>query len=211
MFEFFQSLAGLLPALGFLMLNVLIPGPNVLNTVGTSIGSSRLSGVYCAVACGVGLFIWAIIALLGAGALFITFPFLKFGLTIFGVTLLWYFAAKYCSKALSKTASSLNALNMTKSGAFKHAFVIMVTNPKVLTTWLAVISLFPVIIQNTLNIITFALLSGLASFIGHATYAFIFSSHVAQNTYEKIHRLINGLVGVGFFIYGAKLIFELLG
>ena len=64
MFEFFQSLAGLLPALGFLMLNVLIPGPNVLNTVGTSIGSSRLSGVYCAVACGVGLFIWAIIALL---------------------------------------------------------------------------------------------------------------------------------------------------
>ena len=62
MFEFFQSLAELLPALGFLMLNVLIPGPNVLNTVGTSIGSSRLSGIYCAVACGVGLFVWALMA-----------------------------------------------------------------------------------------------------------------------------------------------------
>ena len=206
---FFQSLAELLPALGFLMLNVLIPGPNVLNTVGTSIGSNRLSGFYCALACGLGLFIWAVLALLGASALFITFPVLRLGLTFIGAILLWYFAARYCSKALSKNDTSLNSINTTKSLAFKRAFLIMVTNPKVLTTWLAVISLFPIITQNTLNIALFTFLSGFASFIGHAIYAFIFSSDTARDVYQKIHKPINGIVGFGFFIYGAKLIYEL--
>ena len=210
MFEFFQSLAELLPALGFLMLNVLIPGPNVLNTVGTSIGSSRLSSIYCAVACGVGLFVWALMALLGAAALFITFPVLKFGLTIFGATLLWYFATRYCSKAISKTISPLNAITIAEGSAFRRALIIMIANPKVLTTWLAVISLFPIIIQNTFNIVTFSLLSGLASFVGHAIYALIFSSGMARDMYQKIHRLINGLVGIGFYLYGAQLIYGLL-
>ena len=207
--EPFQSLAELLPALGFLMLNVLIPGPNVLNTVGTSIGSDRLSGFYCALACGLGLFIWAVLALLGAAALFITFPGLTFGLTVIGALLLWYFSARYCSKALSKNDTALNSINTTKSLAFKRAFFIMITNPKVLTTWLAVISLFPIITQNTLNMTLFTFLSGFASFIGHAIYAFIFSSNTAKDVYQIIHKPINGIVGIGFFIYGAKLIYEL--
>ena len=49
--EYIALLTAFLPALGFLMLNVLIPGPNVLNTVATSIGSGRLAGIYCAYAC----------------------------------------------------------------------------------------------------------------------------------------------------------------
>jgi len=147
--------------------------------------------------------------LLGAAALFITFPGLKFGLTVIGALLLWYFSARYCSKALSKNDTALNSINTTKSLAFKRAFLIMITNPKVLTTWLAVISLFPIITQNTLNITLFTFLSGFASFIGHAIYAFIFSSNTAKVVYQIIHKPINGIVGIGFFIYGAKLIYEL--
>jgi threonine/homoserine/homoserine lactone efflux protein len=54
------------------------------------------------------------------------------------------------------------------------------------------------------------LLSGLASFVGHAIYALIFSSGMARDMYQKIHRLINGLVGIGFYLYGAQLIYGLL-
>ena len=100
--EYIALLNAFLPALGFLMLNVLIPGPNVLNTVATSIGSSRLVGIYCAYACGLGLLVWAIAALSGAAILFFTFPVLKLGLTLIGALLLWYFATMFIFLAFAQ-------------------------------------------------------------------------------------------------------------
>ena len=76
MIEYFYLLFAMSPALGFLMLNVLIPGPNVLNTVATSIGSSRIAGISCAYACGLGLLVWAIIALTGAALLSVSYTHL---------------------------------------------------------------------------------------------------------------------------------------
>ena len=50
-----MSFINLLPALGFLILNVFVPGPNVLNTIATAIGSGYRTGLACALACGVGI------------------------------------------------------------------------------------------------------------------------------------------------------------
>ena len=208
--EYIALLTAFLPALGFLMLNVLIPGPNVLNTVATSIGSSRLAGIYCAYACGLGLLIWAVAALSGAAILFLAFPVLKLGLTLIGALLLWYFAIRYFLKAISKRENPVDAIYMAKSLAFKRAFLIMITNPKVLTTFLAVISLFPIVAQNFTNILFFSLLSSFASFAGHSAYAVIFSSNIAANAYTKLYKSINLIVGLGFLIYGGKLFLDIL-
>jgi len=82
----------------------------------------------------------------------------------------------------------------------------MMTNPKVLTTWLAVISLFPIITDGVLNILKFILLSAAASFSGHALFASFFSSRTAAAVYLSLYRPLNGLVGIGFFFYGIKLL-----
>ena len=74
----------LLPALGFLMVNVFIPGPNVLNTIATAMGSGRQAGLACALACGLGLLLWAIAVLLGAAALFAAVPLIEAGFTTVG-------------------------------------------------------------------------------------------------------------------------------
>ena len=50
-----MPLFDLMPALLFLMLNVFIPGPNVLNTIATAMGSGLRAGMACAFACGAGL------------------------------------------------------------------------------------------------------------------------------------------------------------
>ena len=208
--EYIELLTAFLPALGFLMLNVLIPGPNVLNTVATSIGSGRLAGIYCAYACGLGLLVWAITALSGAAMLFFTFPVLKLGLTLIGALLLWYFAIRYFSKAISKRDNTIDAIGIAKSLAFKRAFFIMITNPKVLTTFLALISLFPLVTQNFTNILLFSLLSSFASFAGHSVYAAMFSSNIAGEVYNRLYKSINFLVGFGFLIYGGKLFLDIL-
>ncbi|XAT60561.1 LysE family transporter [Rhodobacteraceae bacterium Araon29] len=196
----------LLPALGFFLLNVFVPGPNVLNTIATSTGSGYRAGLACALACGLGILLWASAALFGAAAFFETYPLANQSLIILGGSLLIYFAVRYLRKAFNPQSQLQSIQDQSFSLAFWQAFVVMMTNPKVLTTWLAVISLFPIITLGLQNIFGFILLSAAASFSGHAIFATFFSSKTAAAMYLLLYRPLNGLVGIGFFFYGIKLL-----
>ena len=196
----------LLPTLGFFLLNVFVPGPNVLNTIATSTGSGYRAGLACALACGLGILLWASAALFGAAAFFETYPLANQSLIILGGSLLIYFAVRYLRKAFNPQSQLESIQDQSFSLAFWQAFVVMMTNPKVLTTWLAVISLFPIITLGLQNIFGFILLSAAASFSGHAIFATFFSSKTAAAMYLLLYRPLNGLVGIGFFFYGIKLL-----
>ena len=196
----------LLPALGFFLLNVFVPGPNVLNTIAPSTGSGYRAGLACALACGLGILLWASAALFGAAAFFETYPLANQSLIILGGSLLIYFAVRYLRKAFNPQSQLQSIQDQSFSLAFWQAFVVMMTNPKVLTTWLAVISLFPIITLGLQNIFGFILLSAAASFSGHAIFATFFSSKTAAAMYLLLYRPLNGLVGIGFFFYGIKLL-----
>lgn len=203
-------LIDLLPALGFLMLNVFIPGPNVMNTIATAMGSGRRAGIACAFACGFGLFLWALAALLGAAVLFATLPIAKAAMTLLGGVLLLYFAYRFVGKAL-RPVSEFSAIHgVSWRHAFMQAFLVMLSNPKVLTTWLAVISLFPIVTSDSQHIAGFTILAATASFSGHGLVATLFSTKPASRLYMRLYRPINGMVGIGFCLYGLKLLADLV-
>ena len=204
-------LLNLLPALGFLMINVFVPGPNVLNTIATSIGSGYRSGLACAIACGFGLLLWATAALFGAAVLFQQYPLANKSLLTIGGLLLLYFSFKYIKRSLDQHEELLSIQDQSYTSAFWKALLVMMTNPKVLTTWLAVIALFPITTDGIQNILSFIILSALASFSGHAIFATLFSSKVASTIYLSLYRPLNGVVGMGFFFYGFKLLIRTLG
>ena len=206
-----MSVINLLPALGFLILNVFVPGPNVLNTIATSIGSGYRSGLACALACGLGIFLWATAALFGAAAFFQKYPLANKSLITLGGVLLLYFSFRYLKNSLHSQQELISIRGQTFKVAFWQALLVMMTNPKVLTTWLAIISLFPLITDGLQNIISFILLSALASFSGHATFAILFSSQTASAIYLLLYRPVNALVGLGFCIYGLKLLTVTIG
>ena len=124
-----MPLFDLMPALLFLMLNVFIPGPNVLNTIATAMGvwsghGLRACGAFCMGACR------------AVCAAFAALPVAQAALTAF--------VGCCCSICLSAKIDRLTAIhNQPVARAFVQAFMVMMTNPKVLTTWLAVISLLP--------------------------------------------------------------------
>ena len=204
------SIINFIPPLGFFILNVFVPGPNVLNTIATSMGSGRSSGVACALACGLGLFISALAALFGAALLFYKIPIIYRGLTVFGGIMLLYFAQSYIRKSLSSSEKLIVLQNIDKKTAFQQAFLVVMSNPKVMTTWLAVISLFPFIASNVYNVLIFSVMAGTASFTGHFIFATVFSSSLASQIYMQFYRPINGIVGIGFIFYGMKLFLSLL-
>ena len=208
--DFNFSVFAILPALGFFILNVFIPGPNVLNTIATSMGSGRSPGIACAFATGLGVILTAIISLFGAAIIFYKIPIIHKSLTVIGALLLLYFAKRYISKSLSSSKIIIAIKDKDSLSAFKQAFLVLISNPKMMTTYLAVISLFPIVASNTKYAIFFSFLAGTASFTGHFFFATVFSTRIASNIYMKLYKPINAFVGIGFILYSLKLLFSLL-
>ena len=78
-----------------------------------------------------------------------------------------------------------------------------------MTTYLAVISLFPIVVSNAEYAIIFSLMPGTASCAQSLIFATIFSTRIASEIYMKLYRLINAFVGIGFIIYAIKLFLSL--
>ena len=163
----------LIPALIFFILNVFIPGPNVLNTIATSMGSGRSSGISCALATGLGVFLTALSALFGAAVIFDKVPVIYKGMTVIGGILLLYFAKRYIQKGLSPSEKIIVLKNISNRIAFNKAFLVLMSNPKMMTTWLAVISLFPIVSSDFKNVIIFSLMAGTSSFRSGIYFLFI--------------------------------------
>ena len=196
--------------MGFFILNVFIPGPNVLNTISTSMGSGRSSGIACALATGLGVLLTSLASLSGAAIIFYKFPIINQSLTIIGGLLLLYFSKRYVQKALSFNEKIIALHDIGSTLAFRQAFLVLMSNPKMMTTYLAVISLFPVVVSSVNYIIIFSLMAGLASFSGHFIFATTFSTEIVSKIYMKLYKPINALVGIGFIIYAMKLFLSLL-
>jgi threonine/homoserine/homoserine lactone efflux protein len=204
------QIINIIPALGFFILNVFIPGPNVLNTIATSMGSGRSSGIACALATGTGVILTSLCGLFGATIIFYKIPLIYDGLSVIGGILLIYFAKRYIQKSLSSGDKLIALENIDSKEAFKQAFLVLLSNPKMMTTYLAVISLFPIVVSNFQYAIIFSFIAGITSFTGHLFFATIFSTRIVSNMYMKLYRPINGLVGIGFVFYSIKLFLSLI-
>ncbi|MEQ8443022.1 MAG: LysE family translocator [Alphaproteobacteria bacterium] len=201
----------LIPPLIFFALNVLTPGPNVLNTISISLGSGRMAGYGCALACAFGVTLWATVALIGASALFIAIPEARVGLTLVGATVLLYFAFRYIRRALRPAADVDRIEGATPRQAFMQALVVLSTNPKAMTTWIALLAIFPVISRDWMSMVAFAAGTSAVAGIGHFVYATVFSTRPAIALYRRATRPVNAAVGIGFTIYAVKLILGELG
>jgi hypothetical protein len=71
-----------------LALNILSPGPNVLNTITTAMGSGRAAGLASAAAVGLGIGLWCLGMSLGMAAVFAVVPYAQETLTVMAAGLL---------------------------------------------------------------------------------------------------------------------------
>ena len=200
------DVVALLPPLGFFAVNVMTPGPNVLTTIGISLGSGRAAGYGCAAACGVGVLIWAAAALLGAGALFTAVPETRAGLTVVGALVLLYFASRYARRAMTPPDAVARIEGTSPRAAFSQSLVVLASNPKALTTWVAMLTIFPIISRGWDMMLAFALGCAMVAAVSHVFYATLFSSPQAARVYSLAVRPVNGAVAIGFTIYAAKLL-----
>ena len=207
-------LAQFLTVWAFLGLNIASPGPNVLNTIASAMGSGRRAGLGSALAVGFGVALWCLGMSLGMAAVFKAYPAAQSLLTVGAAGLLLWFAARYLRAAWAgyhgQGALPGGATGLGFAGAFRRSLLVNVLNPKALTSWLAILTFFPVASAQGSDI---ALLCAGASAIAialHMLYALAFSTPAAARLYLCAGWAISALAGVFFASFALRLLAEVL-
>ncbi|SEA98284.1 LysE family translocator [Rubrimonas cliftonensis] len=202
-----QPWTELLSIWAFFALNVLTPGPNVFNTIGIALGSGRGPALAAAAGVAPGVMLWGTAATLGAATLFALWPAAETALTLLGAGLLLLFGSRYIRRALATGPGAVKArAGATPLRAFMATLAVLATNPKALTTWLVILSLFPAAQASTGTLAL--LVVGMASVgtLMHVGYALLFSTRAAAAVYARAARGVDAAVGLFFMGLGLRLI-----
>ncbi|MFT4716864.1 MAG: threonine/homoserine/homoserine lactone efflux protein [Paracoccaceae bacterium] len=194
----------------FIGVNLISPGPNVLNTITTAMGSGRTAGLYSALAVGLGISLWCLSMALGVSLVFAVFPIAQTVMRLIGATLLVWFASKYLKAAYlgyRKRAPSLHGVSgLTLRASFLRSLSVNALNPKALTTWLFVLSIFPIAKANSADVLVLCVGTSIVAMTVHVVYAVVFSTSTAATAYLRAAPLINASVGTFFLVVAVKLV-----
>jgi len=203
-------LAQFLTVWAFLGLNIASPGPNVLNTIASAMGSGRRAGMGSALAVGFGVALWCLGMSLGMAAVFRAYPAAQTLLTVGAAGLLMWFAARYLRAAwagyhgLRSVPGGATGLDFT--AAFRRSLLVNVLNPKALTSWLAILAIFPVASARGGDIALLCAGSSLVALGLHTLYALAFSTPTAARLYLRAGWVLSGLAGLFFAGFGLRLL-----
>ena len=183
-------------------LNTTTPGPNVVNTIATAMSAGRRAGWGAAAGVAIGVALWCLGSSLGFATLFAAFPGAARGMAFVAAGWLGWLAFRalrfawqgYCGarKGLPQAPATLSFVR-----ALVRAVMISASNPKVLTTWLSIATLFPVAQAGAKDIALLTVGSALIGLFFHSTYATIFSAGPAVRFYLRagwVIYLVSGLL-----------------
>lgn len=193
-------------ALGVFTLNLLSPGPNVFNTIGLALGSGRRAGLAAAAAVGPGVLMWSLAAVLGAAALFAAVPMAESALSLAGGALLIAFGLRYLGRARRPLEDLRARRGASAAQAFLATLAILATNPKALTTWLMILSIYPVAETGVAGRAALVLGAVACACSVHLGYALLFSTRAAAAVYGRWARWVEAGVGLFFLALGANLV-----
>lgn len=195
----------------FLAANIASPGPNVLNTVALAMGSGRAAGFGSATGVGLGIGLWCLGMVLGVAALLGVVPGAAQAMTWAAVGLLLWFAFRYGRAALSGYRARGMAVPQGQDGAgfgtgFRRALAVNAVNPKVLTSWLAVLAMFPVARAGVGDVALLCAGACALSCAIHGIYVILFSTAPALRFYLRLGWMLQAAAGVLFAVFALRLV-----
>jgi threonine/homoserine/homoserine lactone efflux protein len=124
------------------LLGAMSPGPSLVVVVRQSITGGSRAGITCAVAHGVGIFLWAGLMVSGLGALVVASPNLFAALRFAGAAFLFYLGIQ-ALRATSAGSEEVTApFDGNHGSPAREGFFIALTNPKIAVFFAALFSQF---------------------------------------------------------------------
>lgn len=195
-------------------LNTTTPGPNVVNTIATAMSAGRRAGLGAAAGVAIGVALWCLGSSLGFATLFAAFPGAARAMAFVASGLLGWLALRALRLAWQGFHGARKGLPQAAAQvgfaqALVRAVMISATNPKVLTTWLSIATLFPVAQARAADIALLTAGSALIGLFFHSTYATVFSTAPAVRFYMRAGWVIYLISGVFFAVLAGTMILRL--
>ncbi|AWB49879.1 hypothetical protein HYN69_16410 [Gemmobacter aquarius] len=199
----------------FLAANIASPGPNVLNTIALAIGSGRAAGFGSAAGVGLGIGLWCLSMTLGVATVLTVIPGATLALTLTAVGLLLWFAWRYAKAAVAGFRDRGTARPTRNDGAgfatgFRRSLAVNALNPKALTSWLAVLAMFPTTRATAADIALLCAGACALSFGLHAAYTMAFSTPAALRAYLRAGWVLHATAAVMFTGFAVRLLIGLI-
>lgn len=207
--NFMDYLPGILMSYSAFLLAIATPGPNVLAIMGMSMSNGRKPGMALGLGVAAGSFSWAILTIFGLTALIAAYAPLLTAIKILGGLYLLWLGYKSLRSAASKTDLTIPKDAKKPHSLFhcaRSGYLIMMTNPKAIMAWIAVVSLG---MQDGAPWWVGAIIGAgitVLSILIHLIYAIVFSTPIMQRGYAKCRRALQTAIGTFFSLAGIRLL-----
>jgi threonine/homoserine/homoserine lactone efflux protein len=151
---------------------------------------------------------------LGASTLFAAVPGAQTALTLLAVALLLFFSHRYLAGAGALLRGArlgiAEPLRLTVPQSFRRSLAVNALNPKALTSWLAILGIFPAAQAGAGDLALLTLGACVLAAGIHAVYALVFSSAPAARLYLRAAWAVMGAAGLFFLLFAARLAWSLV-
>ena len=194
---------------GAFLFAVASPGPNVLAVMGVSMSDGRKAGIALAFGIAAGSLSWSLLSVLGLSAVLATYAAALTAIKFVGGIYLVWLGIKAFRSSLSSGDPMIRPLSKTprtSAGYALSGYLIMMTNPKAVLAWIAIVSLgmtegAPIWVPVSIVLGTFIL-----SLVAHVGYAVGFSTPLMLHFYRRARRSLQASFGAFFIYAGGRLL-----
>lgn len=186
------------------------PGPNMMAVADAAFGQGRQSALLVVSGIASGSLLWALLTALGLGAVFQAFPILLTVLKFAGGGYLLYLGIKALLAVRRGNGLALagTPARLTRLGAWRRGFVVVMTNPKAVLMWSAIATFLFGAGLSRLEVLAFGPVVAVSALSIYGAYGLLFSTGVAMSVYERFARIIQGLFGLAFGALGGALVWS---
>lgn len=198
----------ILPLVLGILLAQVSPGPNMMAVSSIALGSGRRAGVATAAGVATGVLLWSLLFALGIGAVLQAFPETITAMRLLGGGYLLFLGAKGLRAAFRRPDRGVDTAHMrTDSGqAFRTGLLVVMTNPKAALMWVAISMFLASSGPAGFRFLAVGICASASAMAIYGTYALMFSTGVAVQTYGRFFRVIEAMFGAVFGMIGAKLV-----
>ena len=203
MSDIVSFLPGFFAAYAILFVAASSPGPAVAMLLGIGLGQGRSAALVASAGIATGSVLLNLATLLGVGLIVAQAAWAMTILRMVGAAYLLWLAWGAFRKARSgATVKAASVPALSPSRAFAMGFLLQVTNPKAIVFWIAIAAVGATQGGGFGIVVAFLMGAFVISFLCHGAWALVLSSRTVRNSYSRVRRPVEALLGT-FFTYAA--------
>ena len=183
------------------------PGPSLAVVIRNNINFNRLSGVLTSIGHGLGIGVYASLAVLGLGLILQTNQTIFLFIQIIGLILLFFFGVMFI---LQKNSPDIKEEKQNELNSFFQGFTIAIINPKILIWFTAVYSQFIYIEATFFFNATLVLTASIIDALWYIFVSILITGYGLKNFFTKKKLLIQKLTGCILIVIAITLLYNII-